>query len=77
MLFSLPISFIKILAFVSSFDQMPCIVFVQDMNLGSGNLMHNVCVVYTHPKIIFISSNAPPGCDFGGSIISSLGTSYS
>ena len=75
-LFSLPISVSKFLAFFSSFDKMSWIVFLQAMNLVSGNLTHNVRVLYTHPKTTLISYNAPSAFDFDGSIISSLGTSY-
>ena len=67
--FILPISVSKFLDFVLSFDKMPWIVFVEDMNLGSGKLTHNVSVLYTHPKTTLISSNDPPAFDFDVSII--------
>ena len=72
--FSLPISVSKLLAFVLSFDKMSWIVFVQDMDLGSGKLTHNACVLYKHPKATLISYNVPLAFDFDGLIISSLGT---
>ena len=53
---------------------MSWIVFFQAMNLGSGKLMHNIRVLYTHPKTNLISFNDTSAFDFDGSIISSLGT---
>ena len=57
------------MAFVSSFDKMSWIVFVQAMNLGSGNLTQNVHVMYTHPKTNLISYNAPSAFSFDGFIV--------
>ena len=74
--FSLPISVPKFLDFVSSFDKMFWIFFVQAMNLGLGKLTQNVRVLYTHPNLTFISSNAPRDFAFDGWIILSLGTGY-
>ena len=74
--FSLPISVSKFLAFGLSFYKISWIVFIQAMNMVSGNLTHNVCVLYIHPKTTLISSNSPPAFAFDGLIISSLGTSF-
>ena len=55
---------------------MSWIVFVQDINLGSSKLTHNVRVLYTNTNMTLISSNAPSVFAFDVSIISSLGTGY-
>ena len=44
--FILHISVSKFLDFVLSFDKISWIVFFRAMNLGSGNITHNVCVVF-------------------------------
>ena len=74
--FSLPISVSIFLAIVFSFDKMYRTVIVQDMNLGSGKLTHNVSGLYTYHRTTLISSNAPSDFPFDGSIILSLGTNY-
>ena len=66
MLFSLPISVSRFLAFVSPFGKMSWIVFVRAMNLRSGKLMQIFRLLYTYPKTTA----------FNGSIILSLGTGY-
>ena len=66
MQFSLPISVSKFLAFFLSFDNISWIVFVQDVNLGSGKINQNACVLYNHPNTTLISSNAPSDFAFDG-----------
>ena len=73
---SFPISVSKLLVFVSYFDKMSWVVFVYSRKLVLGKLTHNVCVLYTHPMITLISSNASSDFVFYYLIISSLGTGY-